>query len=378
MQYQPKYCRKHCKTDRSQLSLSTTARTKTDSTHSLLGLSADSVPCMPVAELCVHMVAHSLLPILQENVNANLSAQAFSFPDASLLSGSNAARLDQRQSAQASQPASSSTFANSLAMLQDLAHGRTAKSSRRNPLSPQDQLPTSFQLPHAPLLRFRPAASYAPDCTKLSQPAPLSSMSLLSSVSQGGNAPQHYLQPSNFSQRPSAARQGLHHEAQGAKARSQASHAEVRVSVQLPASSIRPVSRSTAENAPAAALTPDTGTFAAQFLSSTALVDKPPQLDSLCKAHFGLESSHEPSGVSSAYAAHAADPDDASVPSHGTKLHQGTTGRALAADSLADNTVEFPMRQSDFSRYGLTAQLLELVFTDMSGGESPHTLHAGQ
>ena len=236
-----------------------------------------------------------------------------------------------------------------------MAHGRTSKSSRVARFSLQDQPSTSLQLPDAPLHRSRPL--YAADCAKLSQPAPLGSVSLLSSVSQVGNACQHYPQPSDSSNGPTAARQGLQRTAFGAKPQSQDSQAEVQVSMQLPGSPIRPISRASAETGPAAAKIPDPGAFAAHFLNSTALVDKPPQLDSLCKARFSSESLHDPHRVSPAYPVYAVDSDFAG---HGRQLLEAVPGRKTMAGFLADNSVHFPLRQSDFSRYGINAQLLDI------------------
>lgn len=279
---------------------------------------------------------------VQENINANIGAKVSSLPGPSLLGA--ALQMGDSHMAYTLQPGSSDSFSNSLAMLKDLAHGRVGKSSKLSALSPKEQSPAFIQLPEAPLHRPRTAVRPAANHAKLQPPQALTSFSLLSSATQLGSS--HCDHEVATSKGQAAIRQRLHQQALAAG--SQGFSSAPAVSLQLPASPVRSLSRTRPDSMPRETNTDGVGSFAAEFLSNTVLSDKLPQLDSNHRTQCGLDAPHQvaqkpPQATRPTYAA-------AGGSSRRAQSHPQTADRAVTAAPAADDSLQFPLRHSDFSR----------------------------
>lgn len=321
----------------------------------------------------------------QENINANMGMANLSIPGASQL-GTSASHTRDSHPTAASQPAGGS-FASGLALLQELAHGRVVgKSARLTTMAHTTQLPTGMQLPEAPPHRSKAAAAASSGHRKLTQSADRKSTSLLDTAmtTRLGSAAQPRNVPGSYSV---AHGNGIHiaQTSTGACTVRSSSNLNPAVALQLPASPMRPVHQPHTDSTAAAAQPAGANSFAADFLNSAMLHDRPPQLDSLLRAQadsataqlsqgfplatawpvgaIGAPATHVqlPGGHTSA-TEHTEPPhtfaDDGAVQMQ--QVGQAAGRRMRAASSSCDNAVLFPLPQSSFSRYALSAVYISL------------------
>lgn len=302
------------------------------------------------------------------------------YPVARQLSNA-ASRYARSQAGAVPEPVTSNSFASSLALLQGLAHGRRGKPTKTGTASQTAQFSTSIQLPEAPFHRSKPTIAAAHGCGMLHQAADLSSISPLDKTSQLGTSSQDITAHGTPSGRVCQSSDRAAWVPRRAHAMQSKDDLYPAVSVQLPASPMRPVAKPANDSTAHVPQHLSLNSFAATFLSSTALQDKPPQLHSSCDPQQGFAAvpltqdqdhpvgqpvranTEVPAGTNcgkvleGTFGAESHSVCQGSGAAAHVSIQQQSRVQAVGGCSdpavCYDNAVQFPLPQSSFSRWAV-------------------------